>query len=112
MALLTSKSTNRRREFVPATLLVIPRKPMLMWAEWEGLTGFESPRCLSRCPATDILAAAQRAGELVYAVKARLKTNLVQAIKKALEGRDFVLSILRGMSLDCWRSCTEDVCEE
>jgi hypothetical protein len=77
-----------------------------------SVTGFESSRCLSRCSDTDILAAAQRAGELVYAVKARFKTDLVHAIKKALEGRDFVLSILRAVSLDCRRSCTEDVCEE
>jgi hypothetical protein len=85
---------------------------MLMWAEWEGFTGFENSRCLSHCSDTDILAAAQRAEELVYAVKARLKTDLVQSIKKALEGGDFVLPILRGMSLDYRRSCTEDVCEE
>jgi DNA-binding NarL/FixJ family response regulator len=39
---------------------------------------------------TDILAAAKRAGGLGYVVKNRLKTDLVFAIKEALEGRDFV----------------------
>jgi DNA-binding NarL/FixJ family response regulator len=39
---------------------------------------------------TDILAASKRAGGLGYVVKNRLKTDLVFAIKEALEGRDFV----------------------
>jgi DNA-binding NarL/FixJ family response regulator len=39
---------------------------------------------------TDIFAAAKRAGGLGYVVKNRLKTDLVLAIKEALEGRDFV----------------------
>ena len=38
----------------------------------------------------DILAAAKRAGGLGYVVKTRLETDLVLAIKEALEGRDFV----------------------
>jgi DNA-binding NarL/FixJ family response regulator len=38
----------------------------------------------------DILAAAKRAGGLGYVVKARLGTDLVFAIKEALEGREFV----------------------
>jgi DNA-binding NarL/FixJ family response regulator len=43
---------------------------------------------------SDILAAAKRAGGLGYVVKARLKTDLVLAIKEALEGRDFVSPFL------------------
>jgi DNA-binding NarL/FixJ family response regulator len=39
---------------------------------------------------TDILAAAKRAGGLGYVVKTRLKTDLVLAIREALEGRGFV----------------------
>jgi DNA-binding NarL/FixJ family response regulator len=39
---------------------------------------------------SDILAAAKRAGGLGYVVKARLGTDLVFAIKEALEGREFV----------------------
>jgi DNA-binding NarL/FixJ family response regulator len=39
---------------------------------------------------TDILATARRAGGLGYVVKTRLRTDLVPAIKEALEGRDFV----------------------
>lgn len=38
----------------------------------------------------DILAAAKRAGGLGYVVKARMGTDLVHAIKEALEGREFV----------------------
>jgi DNA-binding NarL/FixJ family response regulator len=38
----------------------------------------------------DILATAKRAGGLGYVVKTRLKTDLVLAIKEALEGRGFV----------------------
>ena len=38
----------------------------------------------------DILAAAKRAGGLGYVVKARMETDLVHAIKEALEGREFV----------------------
>ena len=38
----------------------------------------------------DILAAAKRAGGLGYVVKTRLQTDLVLAIKEALEGRGFV----------------------
>jgi DNA-binding NarL/FixJ family response regulator len=38
----------------------------------------------------DILAATRRAGGLGYVVKARLRTDLVPAIKEALAGRDFV----------------------
>jgi DNA-binding NarL/FixJ family response regulator len=39
---------------------------------------------------SDILAAAKRAGGLGYVVKARVGTDLVFAIKEALEGREFV----------------------
>ena len=39
---------------------------------------------------SDILAAATRAGGLGYVVKTRLKTDLILAIKEALEGRGFV----------------------
>jgi DNA-binding NarL/FixJ family response regulator len=39
---------------------------------------------------TDILAAAERAGGLGYVLKTRLETDLVLAIKEALEGRAFV----------------------
>jgi DNA-binding NarL/FixJ family response regulator len=39
---------------------------------------------------SDILAAAKRAGGLGYVVKARLGTDLVFAIKEALQGREFV----------------------
>jgi DNA-binding NarL/FixJ family response regulator len=39
---------------------------------------------------TDILAAAKRVGGLGYVVKDRLGTDLVFAIREALEGRDFV----------------------
>jgi DNA-binding NarL/FixJ family response regulator len=38
----------------------------------------------------DILAAAKRAGALGYVVKARMRSDLVFAIKEALEGREFV----------------------
>jgi two-component system, NarL family, response regulator NreC len=38
----------------------------------------------------DILAAAKRAGGLAYVVKARMGTDLVFAIREALEGREFV----------------------
>ena len=39
---------------------------------------------------SDILAAAKRAGGQGYVVKARMGTDLVFAIKEALEGREFV----------------------
>lgn len=39
---------------------------------------------------SDILAAAKRAGGLGYVVKARVGTDLVFAIKEALQGREFV----------------------
>ena len=45
---------------------------------------------------SDILAAAKRAGGLGYVVKARLGTDLVFAIKEALEGREFVSPFPQG----------------
>ena len=39
---------------------------------------------------SDILAAAKRAGGLGYVVKARVGTDLIFAIKEALNGREFV----------------------
>lgn len=52
-------------------------------------------------------------------VKTRLKTDLVQAIKDALEGLDFVVPILRATSVNAAleldslpTKLKEDVCEE